>query len=224
MAVSKQHGANAVSQWLYRIWQYLLKKNRFIIVDNGRDNQFLVAAGNKVIGRSRIRIRRGDRNRVQIGSQGKFNRLQIDINGNDNRVVIADGVKFSGQLLIVGSHLVIEIGKNTTAIDCYVLARDKSVRIGAGCMISRGIEIRASDVHKIYDMASNQRLNTSICDVEIGNQVWIAANATISKNVHIADGCIVAAGAFVNKSCQYSHCLLAGRPAKVVKSNIRWER
>lgn len=195
-----------------------------MVTDNGEHNQITIGDGNKIIGDSIITFRKGDNNQVVIRANGKFNNLKIDIRGNNNSVNIADKVKFSGQLLIVGNGLHIEIGERTTAIDCYVLARDRSVTIGSVCMISRGIEIRASDVHKVYDIKSDERLNTATEDVKVGNHVWIAANVTISKNVQIADGCIIAAGSFVNKSVPTPNVMLAGTPAKVIRQGVRWER
>ncbi|WP_201497411.1 acyltransferase [Psychrobacter arenosus] len=195
-----------------------------MITDNGERNQVTIGRGNKIIGDSVVTFRQGDSNQVIIGANGKFNNLKIDIRGNNNIVTISDKVKFSGQLLIVGNGLRIEIGERTTAIGCYVLARDRSVTIGSECMISRGIEIRATDVHKVYDIDSGERLNTATQDVIVGNHIWIAANVTISKNVQIADGCIIAAGSFVNKSVQTPNIMLAGTPAKIIREGVRWER
>lgn len=209
---------------LYQSTKRLLYRGRFMVTDNGERNQIIIGKGNKIIGDSVITFRKGHSNQVIIGADGKFNNLKIDIRGNNNIVSISDKVKFSGQLLIVGNGLRIEIGERTTAIGCYVLARDRSVTIGAECMISRGIEIRASDVHKVYDIDSGERLNTATQDVIVGNHIWIAANVTISKNVQIADGCIIAAGSFVNKSVPTPNVMLAGTPAKVIREGVRWER
>lgn len=201
-----------------------LYKNRFCITDCGQYNTFAIEKSSHIIGHCPITIRKGCHNHISIGDNGKFNQLKITIEGNNNHIHIADNVKFSGYLLIVGNNLSIEIATKTTAIDCYILARDKSVKIGSECMISRGIEIRATDVHKVYDLQSKQRLNKATHDIHIGQHVWIAANVTISKNVHIADGCIIAAGTFVNKSVDTPNCVIAGIPAKIVKTGIYWER
>lgn len=201
-----------------------LYRQRFLLQDKGHNNRIHIAKDARIIGNSVITIRQGHDNQITIGEHGKFNKLKIDINGNNNQVTIAEHVKFSGQLLIVGNHLHIHIGARTTAIDCYILARDKSVTIGQECMISRGIEIRATDVHKVYDIDSNARLNDARCDVILGDHIWIAANVTISKNVFIASGCIIAAGAFVNKSVDTLNCMVAGTPAKIIRQNVRWER
>ncbi len=201
-----------------------LYKQRFLLHDNGHDNHINIAKDARIIGHSVITIRKGHDNHITIGEHGQFNKLKIDINGSHNQITIAEQVKFSGQLLIVGNHLRIYIGARTTAIDCYILARDKSVTIGKDCMISRGIEIRATDVHKVYDIESNARLNNAHSDIILGDKIWIAANVTISKNVTIASGCIIAAGAFVNKPIETPNCMIAGTPAKVIRQNVRWER
>lgn len=201
-----------------------LYKKRFLLQDKGHDNHINIAKDARIIGNSTITIRKGDNNQITIGQGGKFNQLKIDINGNYNQVTIGEHVKFSGQLLVVGNHLHIYIGHHTTAIDCYILARDKSVTIGQSCMISRGIEIRATDVHKVYDIDTNARVNKAHTDVILGDHIWIAANVTISKNVSIASGCIIAAGAFVNKPVETPNCMIAGTPAKIIRQNVRWER
>ncbi len=201
-----------------------LYKQRFLLQDKGHDNHIDIANDARIIGNSTITIRKGHDNQISIGKNGQFNKLKIDINGNHNRLTIEESVKFSGQLLIVGNHLHIHIGARTTAIDCYILARDKSVTIGKACMISRGIEIRATDVHKVYDIDSDVRLNNAHSEVILGDHIWIAANVTISKNVTIASGCIIAAGAFVNKSIETPNCMVAGTPAKIIRQNVRWER
>ena len=193
-----------------------LYKKRFLLQDKGLNNHINIAKDARIIGNSTITIRKGHDNHITIGKGGKFNQLKIDINGNHNQVTIGEHVKFSGQLLVVGNH--------TTAIDCYILARDKSVTIGQSCMISRGIEIRATDVHKVYDIDTNARVNKAHTNVILGDHIWIAANVTISKSVSIASGCIIAAGAFVNKPVETPNCMIAGTPAKIIRKNVRWER
>ncbi|MBH0085401.1 acyltransferase [Psychrobacter sp. SCQQ22] len=201
-----------------------LYRQRFLLQDRGHRNRIDIAADARIIGSSIITIRQGHDNQITIGEHGKFNKLKIDINGSHNRITIGETVKFSGQLLIVGNHLHIHIGNHTTAIDCYILARDRSVTIGESCMISRGIEIRATDVHKVYDIDTNARVNNAHSDVILGDHIWIAANVTVSKNVSIANGCIIAAGAFVNKPVETPNCMVAGTPAKIIRQNVRWER
>ena len=58
-------------------------------------------------------------------------------------------------------------------------------------------------------------------DVFIGDDVWIGANATVLKGARIGSGCIVAAGAVVLKG-DYPECsVLAGNPARPIKTLVR---
>jgi acetyltransferase-like isoleucine patch superfamily enzyme len=54
--------------------------------------------------------------------------------------------------------------------------------------------------------------------IEIGDDVWVGANCTILKGAQIGSGSIVATGAVVLAGIYPAHSLIAGNPAKVVKS------
>lgn len=54
--------------------------------------------------------------------------------------------------------------------------------------------------------------------IEIGNDVWIGANVTVLKGAKIGDGSIVASSAVVLGGVYPARSILAGNPAKVVKS------
>ena len=52
--------------------------------------------------------------------------------------------------------------------------------------------------------------------IVIGNDVWIAANVTILKGVHIGNGAIIGAGSVVVKDIP-EYAIAAGNPAKVIR-------
>jgi acetyltransferase-like isoleucine patch superfamily enzyme len=56
-------------------------------------------------------------------------------------------------------------------------------------------------------------------DIEIGNDVWIGANATIMDGVTIHDGAVVAACSLVNRDVE-PYAIVAGTPAKFVKWRV----
>lgn len=55
--------------------------------------------------------------------------------------------------------------------------------------------------------------------INIGNNVWIGANAIIIKGVTISDNAIIAAGSIVTKDVP-ANCIVAGNPAVVVKKVV----
>jgi acetyltransferase-like isoleucine patch superfamily enzyme len=58
-------------------------------------------------------------------------------------------------------------------------------------------------------------------NVDIGNDVWIGANALVIDGISIGDGAIVAAGAMVTKNVP-PYAIVGGVPAKIIK--YRFER
>ena len=58
--------------------------------------------------------------------------------------------------------------------------------------------------------------DTLSAPVEIGNKVWIGANAVILKGITIGDGAVIAAGAVVNKDIP-SHEVWGRVPVKFIR-------
>lgn len=187
-------------------------------------NKINIAEGVVYKGDNTLAISLGSNNEVSIKDKVCLNNVDITIKGNGNCLIIEEGVRWTGRIIIVGTNRTIKIGARTTAQGCYILSRDVDVFVGEDCMFSREIEIRATDVHKIYDTKTNQRINFPKSNVTIGNKVWIGARVMVSKNSVIPDGCIVGACSFVSKAFDIKNSIIAGSPAKVIREDIRWER
>ncbi|MGE6257339.1 CatB-related O-acetyltransferase [Heyndrickxia sporothermodurans] len=69
--------------------------------------------------------------------------------------------------------------------------------------------INDPDILDIYELKNNQ-------SIEIGNDVWIGANAIILPGVTIANGAIIGAGAVVTNDVP-PYAVVVGVPAKVIK-------
>ena len=54
--------------------------------------------------------------------------------------------------------------------------------------------------------------------VSIGDDVWLGAGSIILKGAHLGDGCVVASGSVVTAGMYPPRSVLAGQPARVVKS------
>lgn len=71
----------------------------------------------------------------------------------------------------------------------------------------------------IIDVTDTEKLPEQDAPVTIEDGCWIGANVTILKGVTIGRGCVVAAGAVVNKDVP-PYCIAGGVPAKPIK--FRW--
>ena len=82
--------------------------------------------------------------------------------------------------------------------------------------IARGAVIRDYDGHYIEDVAYR-----TAKPVIIGDNVWIGYRAMILKGVTIGDNSVVAANSVVTKDVP-SNSIVAGNPAKIIRTGINW--
>lgn len=117
-------------------------------------------------------------------------------------------------------------GKNFTAWHCD---------IGKFCSISWNVSIgganhdysRVTTHSFLYSndfhlMGENEGYNRFNNKCEIGNDVWIAANACICRNVKIGNGAVIAAGAVVTKDVE-PYTIVAGVPARPINKRFSQE-
>lgn len=122
---------------------------------------------------------------------------------------------YSGARVYVNRSATLRLGVGYVNHDLN-LSCFESISIGKGVVISERVSIRDSDDHSI--VGSDKPMTQPIV---IGDHVWIGMNVTILKGVTIGSGSIVAAGAVVTKDVP-DNTLVAGVPAKVVKTGVSW--
>ena len=115
--------------------------------------------------------------------------------------------------IIIGNHCSIGEYNHITACN--------KITIGDGLLTGRYVYI-GDNAHgglswKEAEIPPAQRHLTSKGEVRIGQNVWIGDKATILAGVHIGDNVIVAANAVVTKDVQ-SNSIVAGVPAVVIKT------
>lgn len=141
---------------------------------------------------------------------------RVSLNKNSEFIVNDKFSIGSGSDIRVFENAKLEIGSGYINGYSQIVCA-KKIKIGKDVAIAREVVIRDTDAHDIlYEGYKKEK------EVNIGNHVWIGAKAMIMKGVTIGDGAIIAAGAVVTKDVP-ARCLVAGVPAKVIKTDIEWK-
>jgi len=77
-------------------------------------------------------------------------------------------------------------------------------------------------MHPIFDLSTKERINRA-ADVSIGDHVWLGQDAYIGKGAVVGSGSVVGANSVVTKTVP-ENSVCAGNPARVIKTNIYWEK
>ena len=167
---------------------------------------------------------------------GKLPHFKIPKNGKiffGNQVVLNSDFKNTNTALtyrckfVTGYDGVIKIGKHTMLNGVCVVSYQK-VEIGDECQIASSTIISDTDFHPVDPILRSKQVkgesfpfsSVGKKEIKIGNNVWIGWNCTILKGVEIGDHSIVAAGSVVLAGHYPNGSLIAGNPAKVIKSYI----
>jgi len=178
-----------------------LKLHRLLIDVAGDDFALCLDAG-LVLDRCKI-IVRGDGCRIVLGADACVRNSILRIEGDRGRIVVGEQTTMEGGTLLVHEH-------------------DLAVDVGRDCMLSREVFVRTSDSHAIVDTSTGERVNPP-APVRLGDHVWLGAGAQVGKGVTIGDGAIVGQHAVVTADVP-SETIIAGNPARVVRSGVTWRR
>ena len=130
---------------------------------------------------------------------------------------------YAGSRINVNADAKLSLGSGYMNHDC-VIDWFSSITIGHGVVIFERVVIRDSDNHAIISTENGELKSDEkpeAAPIVIQDHVWLGMNVIVLKGVTIGEGAIVAAGSVVTKDVP-PHCLVAGVPAKVVKTEVTW--
>ena len=147
-----------------------------------------------------------------------------------NDIVINEDVSILGALLASANNGKIVLGVHTKLQNTKILCVDK-IEIGNYTAIASDVTISDNNNHPVnpefrkfmrttpHGSDARSWVHSVHAPIKIGENVWIGQNSRICKGVEIGDNSIVAANSVVTKSVP-ANCIVAGNPAKVVKTDI----
>lgn len=143
-------------------------------------------------------------------------------------VKFGDGVNIGRGSLILAtteksalstSQSFLHVGPGTAINEyCNIRASGGHIIIGTKCMLAQFVTIVASN-HGVSpnEFMIDQLWSTKQISVEIGDDVWVGANAVILPGVKIGNGSVIAAGAVVSSDVP-EYEIWGGVPARRLKA------
>ena len=169
---------------------------------------------------------RGKNNVLEIDDHARIRMLNIrfDCDNGSCRIGANVGVAPFQGILRVGQDARIEIGDNvstTTAVQISAV-EGTTVQIGNDVMIAGSVKLRGDDGHPIFDVRTGARINTAK-PIFVGDHVWLGIESILLGGASLGSGSVVGARAIVTKAFP-NNCIVAGVPAKIVRTDVAWER
>lgn len=164
--------------------------------------------------------------RIGFGTVGifdkKYERSILQINGNV--IINGDNVIFgAGSKICVFKNAELIIGNNFENTANVTIICTREISIGCNFLASWKTCIMDNDFHSVENLVDG--LSSNMEDpVHIGDNVWMGMGTTILKGSQIPNGCIIGAGALVNKKFTEDNCLIAGSPATIKKTSVTLKR
>ncbi len=161
----------------------------------------------------------GSNNSVIINGSNKSISYSITVCNNTNLSIGYNVLTNMNRKLelVAEDNSDISIGDNTSFVNgCRFFAGNSSkIYIGRNCMFSTDILVSCNPV-----IAEITSCNNSI---NVNDYVWVGWGASLQQGCNINKSCIVAAQAVVENEVP-ANSLIAGDPAKIIRSNITWHR
>ena len=214
----------------------IVKSNKFLHTISRHMLIFKERVKSPILGKNNVVINKGvllkvrfdvvgNNNLIEIGKCSVLSNMMIYIRGNNHILKIAENCYYNGgSVWFEDNSCQVEIGNKTTIESAHLAVTEpnRKIIIGQDCMLSGEIEFRTGDSHSIIDNNTKKRINMAK-NIEVGDHVWIGARSIILKGVNIGHNSIVGTNSIVTKNIP-SHSVAAGIPAKVIRTNIDWDR
>ncbi len=169
----------------------------------------------------------GNNNEIKIELPANFINTSIVMDGDNNKFTLKTtlhrNIRHTTFGLEGGSEIYVGSGMSSYRDINIVAKNGKNIHIGNECMFAREIMVRNNDGHIILDKETGELLNAP-GDIFIGDNVWVGMRSMVLKGAYVPNGSVIGAMSLVNKKFDQENILIAGVPARQIRSNIEWRR
>ncbi len=156
-----------------------------------------------------------------MGTEGRSTRKSLISVRDGGELVFGNNVTLAKGTQMIVNKGQFHIGNNFFCNgDCFFTC-DGNITIGDDCLFGWDIDLNTTDGHSIM---IDDKWKKTDGPINLGNHIWVCSGSHISKNVTIADDCVVAQRSLVNKSCTTTATLLGGMPARDIRHDIQWAK
>ncbi len=189
---------------------------------------------------------RGYNNKLIIGKDCEFQKgCSIKMRGGAKLTFGDESYGKSGVIIVENSESIFEgdcwladnffisnfegymrIGKGMSALDGLYICVVENTRltVGEDLMAAKDVKLLSGGAHSLFDLDLKENINIKDnIHVSIGNHVWLGMDSKVIYNTDIGDNSVVGAASLV-KGSYPAHCLIAGSVARILRSNVDWER
>lgn len=128
---------------------------------------------------------------------------------------LADAVSIDRFADITVKYGHLEIGARSYIGQYSVICARDMIVIGADSLIAEHVTIRDHD-HSFGLGLTTARAGFTTAPIQIGNNVWIGAKATVTKGVTIGDNVVIGANSVVTRDIP-ANSVAVGAPARVIR-------
>lgn len=161
---------------------------------------------------------------IKFGTEGldgvSFNRKGLLLLTDKATVEFQGRARISKGVTIRNTNGRVIFGDNFYANKNLTIICSEQVTFGADALLGWEVNVRDCDGHKVY---VNNKLSAASKPVSIGNKVWIGSYVDIMKGSKVGNQSIVGYRSCVLSRFEEDNQIIAGYPAKVVRTNVTWE-
>jgi acetyltransferase-like isoleucine patch superfamily enzyme len=198
-------------------------ENKCTVKFKGHSAKLIV--GNNVLLGNNVQFVLGSHSVVKIGNNCTIGE-NIQIESYYGNLTIGNNCNFecNGRIYICSGEITIADNFSTGFGFYFSAEKYTYISIEKDCMFSKNIHMLADNGHSIIDLTEKKNFAVGANrNIRIGEHVWIGIGTTILYNTSIGNGCVIGAASLVNNSFP-NNSIIAGIPAKVIKTNIAWEK